>query len=116
MTSTKTIAFDLGVTLSTDYSRRNETNMRGAFYLSDVNYVKEEIVLAHNQSFTITSIGTFAFLATDGDTISLAITKGANTVTVALKQVTLLTDAINQIVVSNTASAGPTIRVRVIYS
>jgi hypothetical protein len=114
----KTFVLDLVISLSTRYNRDIVSSLRAAFLLDDTeDYTIREIVLEAAESVSITGITKFFTISLDGDGITAAITKGANTITVSMKNMLVMTDAVNNLVLTNTNASGSNpVRLRAIYS
>lgn len=110
MSSVKSIVIDLVGVISTQFSRRGFGSIRAGFAVTSDDS-QNEYLLSPGDTRTLTGITTIAMISTDSDTvdtipITATIHKGAGTVTVSVKQILVLSGAIDSIVITNTSGVG----------
>jgi hypothetical protein len=100
----KTLVVEETTIISTPYNRRTVDSSRLA--MSVDNFANEEILLAAQASTPAIATTSYLKIKSDGLAMTVTLTKGSTTLTVALNQLLLLTDAFSSVVVTNNNLSG----------
>jgi len=114
MSLPKTLVIEQVAILSSEYGRREAANQRAAY--SVTNFSVQELFLNPGQSSAAIAVTGVMIAATDGANMSVTMTKGSSSITLAFNQLMQISSALDSVVfTNNTATGGDSARVRFIY-